>query len=143
MAEPVDFASVMAELTVFQTELAKIHSNLANAKNKRLLGDLLDRMQSARVEVETEYPKAMTAIEEISRAAVAESRAGVAKAQQRKAEAEAAKKVVPKCAPMVEPKVDPGLGQKLRRELLQRFGRQNGDGRPGANRIREAWQDWD
>lgn len=150
MAAPVDFPSVMAEFTVFQTALAKIHANLTNVKNKELLGDTLSRLQTARVDVEAKYPAAMSAIEEAEKEVMAKSQqhqAEVAKRQaelgQKKAVLDAAKKQGAAIPPMPEAKIDPTLGQKLRLELLQRFGLQTGDGKPGANRIREAWQDWD
>lgn len=150
MAAPGDFPSVMAELTVFQTVLAKIHANLTNVKNKELLGDTLDRLQVARMDVEAKYPAAMSAIDEAVeevRAKVTKHRAEVAKRQaefaQKKAMMDAAMKQGGAIPAAPEAKIDPTLGQKLRSELLQRFSPQAGDGKLGANRIREAWQDWD
>jgi hypothetical protein len=150
MAANVDFQSVMAQLTDFQNALGKIHANLTNAKNKGILGDMLEKLQGARADVEIEYPKAMNLIDETARSVMTESQEALAKIEQKraafeqeKATTQAAKKQAPKLPPKPEVKVDPALGQKLRVELLQRFGPQTEHDDSAASRVREAWQDWD
>ncbi len=150
MEPPVDFQSVMAELTVFQNAIGDIHANLKNKKNKEILGDVLDRLQGARVEAEVEYPKAMDLIQSTAQQAKAEAEQALAQIDQKKAavkqrmaEIQAAQKAAPAKPASPEAKVDPALGQKLRSELLERFGPRSDADHPGIGRIREAWQDWD
>jgi hypothetical protein len=150
MAGPEDFQSVMAELGNFQAALENVRANLRSAKGQEILGDILDQLQTARADVEVEYPKAMNVIEESARSVIATAKQRRAQQGQRRAEiaqkaaaVQAAQQKAALPPPKPEVKVDPALGQKLRLELLQRFASQTGDGNRDVDRIREAWQDWD
>ncbi len=150
MEAPVDFQSVMAELTVFQNAIGDIHAKLKNKKNKEILGDVLDRLKSARADTEVEYPKAMDLIQSTAQQSKAKAEQALAQIaqkkaaiEQRQAEIQAAQKAVPSKPALSEAKVDPALGQKLRSELLERFGQRTGANQSEASKIREAWQDWD
>ncbi len=150
MAETLDFQSVMAELTNFQSAIGDIHTRLRSVKHKEILGDMLDKIQSARAEVEVEYPKAMNLIEDTARKVMAEAKQDLAKNEQKRAEldqkiaaSKAAQPKAPKLPSKPEVKVDPALGQRLRTELLERFGPQTESNGLNPSKIREAWQDWE
>jgi len=149
MAEPLNFQSVMAELTNFQNAIGEIHANLRSVKHKEILGDMLDEIRSARAEVEVEFPKAINLIEDTAQKVMAEAKQELAKNEQMRAELDrkvAASKAAPQKAPVPPPKigvkVDPALGQTLRTELLERFGLQTDANTAKFSKIREAWQDW-
>lgn len=150
MAGPVDFQTVMAEVGNFQAALGKIREHLRSAQGKEILGDMLDQIQSARANVEVEYPKAMKVIEDSARSVIADAKPRLAQQGQRRAaiaqkaaamEAAQQKAALPPAKPEV--KIDPALGQRLRTELLERFGPQTGADQVNQSKIREAWQDWD
>ena len=149
MAAPVDFGSVMADLTVFQEAIGKIQAGLKNKTNKEILGDVLNRLQEARVEAEESFPKAMDLIVSTAQQAKAEAEQTLgqlaqtkAAVEQRTAQLQAAQGAVPaKAAPPEQP-VDPALGQKLRVELLRQFGPSDTES-DDSGKIREAWQDWE
>ena len=150
MKDPVDFQDVMGELTDFQNAIGEIHSGLKNAKNKEILGSVLDSLQKARADVEVEYPKAMNMIDETAQRVRKEAKERLAEMQKQKAAAQKNAEAMqakmgqpPKRTPKSEIKVDPALGEKLRVELLERFQSSTEDLGSHASKIREAWQDWD
>ena len=150
MAGPEDFQTVMAEVGNFQAALGKIREHLRSAQGKEILGDMLGKIQTARADVEVEYPKAMTVIEESARSVIANAKKRRAQQGQRQAEIaqkaaalQAAQQKAALPRPKPEVKVDPALGQRLRTELLERFAPHTGSDDSERGKIREAWQDWD
>ncbi len=150
MPAPIDFGAIVSELANFQSEAAKMCATLKSAKQREVIGDMLTRLQSAKADVERLYPETMDFIEKDARNTIAEAESQQAEAAQLKeklntlaAGQQAAASAAPKAAPKPPTPVDPGLGGRLREELLERFG-------PLANlnvqtledNVREVWQDW-
>lgn len=159
MPQPVNFEELMADLTKFQEIMAQIQAGLTRPKEKELLGDLLDRVQKARVEVEETYPKTAQFLNNKLQDTRTEAQAMLEDNARRSAELHArmdeakkqAKEVPPpraKKAPSpVKPSfhLDPEKGNKLRLEMLQFLGiqaKQDGKGR-GLGEDHEIWEDWD
>lgn len=156
MAVP-NFEELMGDVRKFQQALGQVHSTLTSPQDKDLLGDLMNRIETARQDVEKTYPQAVDAIKksatdtQANMAQAEDVRAGLEKEIRAKADENAKKAAsAPKPAeprppsrpPVPDLKTEDNMGAKLRGELLHRFA----DIPPPhleEEVDRDVWQDWD
>src|SRR5687768_4286011 len=144
MAEP-DFGQVCNQFREFRAILGQALAAPGDAAVKQRLQSVTASLDQNFADLQTAYPKALASID-AQLAGVNQSAkqttaklAGL-KDQIAAAEAQAAQTI--DVLPVPVP-ADPELGQKLRDELLERFGRPAiAEGAP-ASAEREIWQDWD
>ena len=139
----LDFNSILADLTTFQQQVGKIHSELTNPKQKAALGAALQKVAEARADVEVNYPKAIKTIEESAARSQARSKAGLEKVAALREKLAALKNRPPAAPPKKEPpKFDGQLGARLSSELLSRFADRAPSLPDDDGDDREIWEDW-
>jgi len=123
MGDIPDIGKLANALDAFKGLLAKAQTQVLDESLREKLGLLAAKMSQSQSEMLTSYPKAMAGMEQRMAAAEKQAQATLEQAEQLRKQAEEAEKLrnapVP---PPVEPALDPALGQKLRIELLERFG---------------------
>jgi hypothetical protein len=139
MSQP-DFNQVCNQFRQFRAILGQALAVPGDAGVKQQLEAVTATLDQNFAELQTAYPKALAAIE-AQLADVKQSTHNTAAQLARLKETIAAVEApaAPVAAPA--PPVDPALGQKLREELLERFGRKV-SGPPAMTADREIWQDW-
>lgn len=142
MPQP-DFDQVCNQFRQFRSIVNQALAAPGDAAIKQQLQSLSGKLDGAFADLQTAYPKAQAAIDAqlagVHKSAEQTSAkiAGVNSAIAASAAAVDAAAPIPAEAP-----ADPDLGQKLREELLARFGRAEHD-QEAATSDREIWQDWD
>lgn len=143
MPQP-DFEQVCNQFRQFRAIVNQALAAPGDAAIKQQLQSLSGKLDGAFADLQTAYPRAQAALD-AQLAGVHQSAAqtsakivglnsAIAAASTAAADAAAA---IPVAAP-----ADADLGQKLREELLARFGREEND-QQAATGDREIWQDWD
>ncbi len=119
-----DLSQLLAALDGVSAQMARAQAAALDEPLRRQLAGLATRLRQIQGQFKTEYPKAVAAqqarMAEITRRARA-TLDRVAQLRQQAEEADKARAAPPPPPPPEEP-VDPGLGRKLRDELLERFG---------------------
>jgi hypothetical protein len=122
MPDPKQLADAIG---VFQQEFAKSHSATVNESARSQLNMLAAKFQQASAEVLALYPQEMAKLQqrqESIKSRAAEMMAKVAQMREQMAAAEAVRNAPPPPPKPIEEALEPGLSQKLRAELLERFG---------------------
>jgi len=130
MATLPDPPELLRALDVVQAHIAQAQACAVNPGLGQRLGEMAGKLKQARAELAAEYPKAIARQQkelEDNKQWLTQARADLAQLQQQAAAAESAaanKPAKPETPPPkpVEETIDPNLGQRLRIELLERFG---------------------
>ena len=143
MAQP-DFNQVCDQFQQFRAIIGQALAAPGDAAVKQQLQALTTTLDKTFVELQEAYPKAQASIDDqlagvqksaqdtkVTLAGVKETMAAAEE------QAAAAAKTVPEA-----PTADPALGQKLREELLERFGQHDPDNQQPSPGTGEIWQDW-
>lgn len=141
MPQP-DFGQVCNQFRQFRQIVNQALAAPGDAAIKQQLQSLSGKLDDAFVELQTAYPKAQATIDAqlagVHKSAE-QTTAKLAGLKESIAAASAAAVDVSAALPVA---ADPDLGQKLREELLSRFGRAEHQSE-AATTDREIWQDWD
>lgn len=155
-----DFDQICQEFLEFRNLITKVRPSAAEAHVQARLDELTAKMDKAFAEFTTEYPQAVAGIDkqiadtnsQIARTqnSIAATQAEIAAAEREvqfaaeRAQALATPGVAPpSVSAAVEADVaDPQYGQKLRQELLDRYGPKRAAVKK-TDREREIWEDWD
>jgi chromosome segregation ATPase len=123
MAVVPDINQLAGALNAFQALLAKAQTQVLDEALREKLGQISVQMSQSQSQVMTGYPKAMAGLQQRLDAAQQEAKASLQEAEQlgKQADEIAKARKLPPPPPKEEP-LDPTLGEKLRVELLERFG---------------------
>lgn len=142
-----EFTEIMTELTKFQSALGRVHTGLKSPKEKEMLGELLGKIEEARVEAQSAVPAAIQKIHEVAQDVQQRAEEHKRKLVELQKQIEERKNNPPQpAAPPPKPEVqfDPNLGMQLSRELLQHITPPAAaitSERP-TQVIKEIWEDW-
>jgi DNA repair exonuclease SbcCD ATPase subunit len=141
----LDFNQLLEQIARIEQMMADTYASAPPCKEKELLGQVIQSVKENRAKAQEMFPKAVAAIKENAartQADLEKTRQEFAAAQAQLAQAMEQAKQLPQPPPRPVFPIDPGLGQKLRAELLDLFGdaKPHGDASP---RIKEIWEDWD
>jgi hypothetical protein len=120
-----------AALDAFQAIFVQAQSEVLDEGLRQQMVTLAAQLKQSQTEFMAEYPKGMASMEQEGKAIQQEAEDTLAKAQQLRLDQEKAAQMPKMPEKPVEEPLDPALGQKLRNELLDRFGN-------GQNERREA-----
>jgi DNA-binding protein H-NS len=142
-----EFTEIMSELSKFQSALGRVHSGLKATKEKEMLGELLGKIEEARVEAQSAVPAAIQRIHEVAKDVQKRAEEHKRKLVELQKQIEERKNNPPQpAAPPPKPEVqfDPNLGMQLSRELLQHVAppvAATSTEKP-TQVIKEIWEDW-
>jgi hypothetical protein len=122
MPDPKQLADAIG---AFQQEFAKAQPATVNESARNQLNMLAESFQKASAQVLVMYPQEMAKLQQRQEAIKTRSALmmdTVAKLREQVAEAEKARNAPPPPPKPIEEAIEPGLGQQLRAELLERFG---------------------
>jgi hypothetical protein len=143
MAQP-DFNQVCDQFRQFRAIVGQALAAPGDAAVKQQLQGLTATLDKTFVELQEAYPQAMAAIDaklaDVQKSAQ-DTSATLSGLKQTMAAAEEQAAAAAQSVPE-KPAVDPALGQKLRDELLQRFGQHEADASTTGTGSGEIWQDW-
>lgn len=147
---PEDLPNLWKMMDSFQAQLGKVHESLSNPEHKKILGEVLSKLQEARAETEKTVPDSVQEMHDAAQQMKADSEYLTARVKQAQQDLEAtmqeqAKK--PASTPKKGRKPTPRsrsashdvAGDKLRDELL-RHG-ETGRGHSTSDEH-EIWEDW-
>lgn len=128
--DPKQVPNLWQSVGELQDFVTKVHGSLQDPKKKQLLGELLDKLKTARADAEAIVPQHVEEMQKDAQKLQAELEELQRQSQQARAEADAhmnavmEKQVVPPPAPPAVPdnKVELKSGGDLRKELLQAAG---------------------
>lgn len=141
MPQP-DFEQVCNQFRQFRAIVNQALAAPGDAAIKQQLQSLSGKLDGAFADLQTAYPRAQAALD-AQLAGVHQSAAQTSAKIVGLNSAIAAASTAAEAAAVPEPPpADPDLGQRLREELLARFGREEND-QQAATGDREIWQDWD
>ena len=144
MSEP-DFGQVCNQFREFRAILGQALAAPGDAAVKQRLRTVTASLDQNFAELQTSYPKALASIDAQlagAKQSAAQTTAKLAGLKEQIAAAEAQATQAIDILPVPTP-ADPDLGQKLREEILERFGRPSVPEGVPASAEREIWQDWD
>jgi hypothetical protein len=123
MAVVPDISQLAGALNAFQAILAKAQTQVLDEAVREKLGTLVTQMSQSQSKLTTGYPQAMAGLQQRLDAAQQQAQASLEQAEQLQKQAAELEKA--RNAPAPEPEeepLDPTLAEKLRVELLERFG---------------------
>lgn len=146
MSLETEFSEIMQELTKFQSAIGRVYQGLNSEKERNILGDMMAKMDQARVDSEKAVPAAIAKIKEVAQDVQVRAEEQSKKIAELHKQIEERKKNPPKPpAPPAIPEVkfDPNLGAVLSAELLEHVKPREVDrAEPQRQVIKEIWEDW-
>lgn len=146
MSLQTEFSEILQELTKFQSAIGRVHQGLRSEKEREILGDILTKIDQARVDAETAVPNAMAKIREVAKDVQQRAEEQAKKLAELQKQIDERKKNPPKApAPPAPPEIkfDPNLGAILSAELMEHVAPPQVDSlEPRPQVIKEIWEDW-
>lgn len=123
MADQPDLQQLLSALGKLNGEVKRAQSSAVNESQRQQLAELNARLEKAQGDLKTDYPKEMARTQGQLDGSRKQAQAMLDRTAGMRKEVDAAKEVREAPAPPPSPRPhDPGLGRKLRDELLDRFG---------------------
>ncbi len=146
MSLQTEFSEILQELSKFQSAIGRVHEGLRSEKERAILGDILTKIDNARVDAETAVPNAIAKIKEVAQDVQKRAEEQSRKLAELQKQIDERKKNPPKApAPPKAPEVkfDPKLGAMLSAELMEHVAPpETVSVQPSRQVIKEIWEDW-
>jgi hypothetical protein len=142
-----EFSGIMQELTQFQSAIGRAASGLKDPREREMVGELLDRIEQARVDAESAVPAAIERIRSVAEDLQKRAQEHHKKLDELAKQIEERKNNPPKAPPppaKPEVKFDPNLGAALSAELIAHLAPPEAVAAPGeaGQVIKDVWEDW-